>query len=206
MKLIVGLGNPGTEYSQTRHNLGFMVANELANHYQTSFGPDKKLKADIAKFEYRDEPILIAKPQTFMNLSGDSVRLTMDYYKVALEDVWIVSDDLDLEFGTVRIRQGGGSGGHNGLKDIIQKCGEDFVRFRVGIKNDLLNRVPAEDFVLQKFNQEEYAQLPAVISKTSTIMIDVIENGVEHASHMVGLWTTSYKLRILVMLVLHTAI
>jgi PTH1 family peptidyl-tRNA hydrolase len=125
MKLIVGLGNPGSEYTQTRHNIGFMVADELANHYHASFSTDKKLKADIAKFEYRDESILIAKPQTYMNLSGDSVRLVMDYYKVALEDVWVLSDDLDLEFGTVRIRQGGGSGGHNGLRDIIQKIGED---------------------------------------------------------------------------------
>ena len=187
MKLIVGLGNPGSEYTQTRHNIGFMVADELANHYQTSFSADKKLKADIAKFEYRDESILIAKPQTFMNLSGDSVRLVMDYYKVALEDVWVVSDDLDLEFGTVRIRQGGSGGGHNGLKDIIQKAGEDFVRFRVGIKNNLLDRVPAEDFVLQKFSKEEIEQLPTIVSKTSTIVIDVIENGVEHASHLVGL-------------------
>lgn len=187
MKLIVGLGNPGSEYTHTRHNIGFMVADELAKHYQTSFSSDKKLKADIAKFEYRDESILIAKPQTFMNLSGDSVRLVMDYYKVALEDVWVVSDDLDLEFGTVRIRQGGSGGGHNGLKDIIQKAGEDFVRFRVGIKNNLLDRVPAEDFVLQKFSKEEIEQLPTIVSKTSTIVIDVIENGVEHASHLVGL-------------------
>lgn len=187
MKLIVGLGNPGSEYTQTRHNIGFMVADELANHYHASFSTDKKLKADIAKFEYRDESILIAKPQTYMNLSGDSVRLVMDYYKVALEDVWVLSDDLDLEFGTVRIRQGGGSGGHNGLRDIIQKIGEDFVRFRVGIKNNLLDRVSAEDFVLQKFNKEESAELPTIISKTSTIVIDVIENGVEHASHLVGL-------------------
>jgi PTH1 family peptidyl-tRNA hydrolase len=101
--------------------------------------------------------------------------------------VWVLSDDLDLEFGTVRIRQGGGSGGHNGLRDIIQKIGEDFVRFRVGIKNNLLDRVSAEDFVLQKFDKEESAELPTIISKTSTIVIDVIENGVEHASHLVGL-------------------
>jgi PTH1 family peptidyl-tRNA hydrolase len=160
-----------------------MVADELAQHYQTSFGNDKKLKSGVAKFEYRDEAVLITKPQTFMNLSGDSVRLVMDYYKVALEDVWVISDDLDLEFGTIRIRQGGSGGGHNGLKDIIQKCGEDFVRFRVGIKNDLLEKMPAEDFVLQRFNQEEAKQLPAIVSKASTIAIDVLENGVEHASH-----------------------
>lgn len=187
MKLIVGLGNPGSEYSQTRHNVGFMTTDELANHYQTSFNTDKKLKAEVAKFEHHDETILIAKPQTFMNQSGDSVRLVMDYYRIALEDVWVVSDDLDLEFGTIRIRQGGSSGGHNGLKDIIQKVGEDFVRFRVGVKNDLLQKLSAEDFVLQKFNQEETQQLPAIISKTTSIMIDLLENGVEHASHLAGL-------------------
>lgn len=187
MKLIVGLGNPDSEYTQTRHNVGFMVADELARHYQTSFSADKKLKAEIAKFEHHDETILIAKPQTFMNLSGDSVRLVMDYNKIELEDVWVVSDDLDLEFGTIRIRQGGSSGGHNGLKDVIQKVSEDFVRFRVGIKNDLLQKVSAEVFVLQRFNQEEAKQLPAIISKTTSIVIDLLENGVEHASHLVGL-------------------
>jgi PTH1 family peptidyl-tRNA hydrolase len=186
MKLIVGLGNPGSEYSQTRHNLGAMVVDELVKQLGTSFANEPKLRAELASIVYnKQETVLIAKPTTFMNLSGDSVRKLMDYYKLSPDNIWVVSDDLDLEFGTVRVRIGGSSGGHNGLKDIIAKCGEGFVRFRVGIKNDLLDRVPADEFVLQKFDKSESNQLPTVVDQTAALIITSLNTGIEHSSQAV---------------------
>lgn len=187
MKFIVGLGNPGDEYVNTRHNLGFMVLDELAKQCKVNFSFEKKLKAEVAMFVRNNDTLILAKPQTFMNLSGDSVRKIMDFYKIELENVWVVSDDLDLEFGKIRVRVGGSSGGHNGLKDLIAKVGEDFTRFRIGIKTPMLEKVGAQKFVLQKFNTEESEKVPEIVSKTSTLVLEGLEQGIEHASHQVDL-------------------
>ncbi len=183
MKFIIGLGNPGEEYTHTRHNLGFMVLDELAQQCGVEFAFEKRLKAEVAMFVRNNDTLILAKPQTFMNLSGDSARKIMDFYKVQLENVWVVSDDLDLEFGKIRVRTGGGSGGHNGLKDLIEKIGEGFTRFRIGIKNPMLEKMDAQKFVLQKFNQDESAQIPAIVQKTTELVLDGLENGIEHSSH-----------------------
>lgn len=181
MKLIVGLGNPGKEYERTRHNVGFMVIDELAKILGVELNPEKKLKAEIS-ITLRAETLILAKPSTFMNASGSSVAKIADYYKISPADIWVVSDDLDLEFGTVRLRQGGSSGGHNGLKDIIEKIGEDFVRFRVGIKNDTLSKIPSEKFVLAKFDAQEQSELGKVIKKTLELIQDSLQKGIEHKS------------------------
>lgn len=187
MKFIVGLGNPGDEYTNTRHNLGFMVLDQLVQECKVNFNFEKKLKADVALFVRNNDTLILAKPQTFMNLSGDSVRKIMDFYKVDLENLWVVSDDLDLEFGKIRVRVGGSSGGHNGLKDLIEKAGEDFTRFRIGIKTPMLEKVDAQKFVLQKFNTEESEKLPEIITKTSALILEGLEKGIEHSSHQVDL-------------------
>ena len=181
MKLIIGLGNPGQEYQDTRHNLGFMVIDELAKRLKVGLKFDKKLKADVS-VTMHGETIILAKPQTFMNLSGDSVTKIAHFYKVELADIWIVSDDIDLDFGTIRVRVGGSSGGHNGLKDLIEKIGEDFTRFRVGIKNEACQVLPAEAFVLQKFDASEQAKLEDVTSKAAEMIIGSLKEGIDVTS------------------------
>ena len=179
MKLIVGLGNPGKQYELTRHNVGFMVIDELIKKLGVELKSERKLKAEVA-ITLRTETLIIAKPETYMNLSGSSVAKIAQFYKISPQDIWVISDDLDLEFGTIRLRQGGSSGGHNGLKDIIEKIGDSFVRYRVGIKNEQTGNIPAEDFVLQKFNQTEQIQLQQIISKTLDLILQSLQIGRAH--------------------------
>ena len=181
MKLIVGLGNPGSEYKLTRHNVGFMVIDELAKTLGVELSPEKKLKAEIC-ITLRAETLILAKPDTFMNNSGSSVSKIAAFYKINPDDIWVISDDLDLEFGKIRVRKGGSSGGHNGLKDIIEKVGEDFVRFRVGIKNASLEKIPSEKFVLSKFSAEEQNELDNIIRNTLDLLLEALQNGIEHKS------------------------
>lgn len=181
MKLIVGLGNPTKQYELTRHNVGFMVIDELSKKLGVVLKSERKLKAEIA-ITLRAETLILAKPETYMNLSGSSIQKIAQFYKIKPEDIWVISDDLDLEFGKIRLRQGGSSGGHNGLKDIIEKVGEEFVRYRVGIKNEQASIVPAKDFVLQKFSKDEQKQLPEVIEKTLNLIVESLQKGIEHTS------------------------
>ncbi|MEI6169585.1 MAG: aminoacyl-tRNA hydrolase [Candidatus Saccharibacteria bacterium] len=182
MKLIVGIGNPETEYAGTRHNIGFQVIDEICKTIKVTMKFEKKLKADIYVTMRGGETIILAKPQTFVNLSGDSVAKIANFYKIQTADIWVISDDLALDFGTIRVRVGGSSGGHNGLKDIIGKVGPDFTRFRVGIKNSLLEKVPTEKFVLQKFNKEELTSLEGIYLKASELVLESLDNGIEHTS------------------------
>lgn len=182
MKLIVGLGNPGAEYSQSRHNLGYMVVDKLEEQMKVGLVFEKKLKAEVAMFVHDGETLILAKPQTFMNLSGECVSKIAHFYKINTEDIWVISDDLDLEFGKVRTRIGGSSGGHNGLKDIIAKLGDGFARFRIGIKNPELDTIPADKFVLQKFTKEETIHLDEVIEATTMLIHHALETGIEHTS------------------------
>ncbi len=183
MILIVGIGNTGQEYSKTRHNLGFMVLDSLAERWGVHFAGQPKLKAEMLVTMFGNQTIALAKPQTFVNLSGNSVQKIKNFYKLKNNDIWVVSDDLDLEFGKIRTRVGGSSGGHNGLKDIIENIGEDFVRIRLGIKNEALERVPAEKFVLEKFSKTEQEYLEKVINDSVDVIIKYLEQGdVEHES------------------------
>lgn len=176
MKLIVGLGNPGQEYARTRHNLGFMVLDHLAQQYKVSWVMQKKLKSEIFVGLIEGQTIALAKPQTFMNDSGTAVQKIKQFYKLDNNDIWIVSDDIDLDYGTVRTRVGGSSGGQNGLKNIIDHIGEDFVRIRVGIKNEILPKQPAEKFVLERFRKDEELKLPEIINHTSELIINNIND------------------------------
>lgn len=185
MKLIVGLGNPGKEYSNTRHNLGFMVIDEFVSSIGVHLDTQKKLKCELAVTMTNRETLIVAKPSTFMNLSGSAIQKIKQFYKIENKDIWVVSDDLDLEFGTIRTRVGGSSGGHNGLKDVIENIGEDFARVRVGIKNDLLAKQPAEDFVLKPFNKVEGEQLSTVVNKSVEVIRHSLENGIEHQTSSV---------------------
>lgn len=153
MKLIIGLGNPGKEYERTRHNAGFMVLDKLSQNLGISI--DKSgYKGLYGKGRVNGEDIILLKPQTFMNLSGESVRAVMDYFKIKTEDIVVIFDDLDIEVGKVRIRTNGSAGGQNGMKSIIQHLGtQDFLRIRVGIGKDPL--IETSKYVLGRMSKEQ---------------------------------------------------
>lgn len=162
MKLIVGLGNPGAEYQNTRHNIGFITVGYLAERLGADFNKEKFF-ARVAEVNYHGEKLLLMLPQTFMNKSGQAVRAAMDFYKLDTEDLLVIFDDMDLPCGDMRMRQKGSAGGHNGMKDIINMMGNDqnIARIKLGIAHpehgDVIN------YVLGKFSEDEQEQLrPAV--------------------------------------------
>ncbi len=174
--LIIGLGNIGTEYANTRHNIGFQCIDNLAKALEIRDWSNKKdLKAQVATGKAGDKRIVLAKPTTMMNLSGDAVQLIANFYKINTPDVLVIHDDLDIEFGQIRTRVGGGSAGHNGIKSITNQLGEDYGRVRIGIKAE--TKMPAEKFVLAKFTQDEQEQIPNLLRETSAIITEYIYGG-----------------------------
>ena len=171
MKLIVGLGNIGPRYAHTRHNIGFMVADRLAETLGAAFKPETKLKAEVATAELAGEKVLIAKPQTMMNLSGEAVQRIMQFYKLAPSDIWVIFDELDVPFGRLRVRRGGSGGGHQGVTSTIRHIGDGFVRFRIGISLNDRNIEPSEVYVLKPFNDEEQVQLPTLIATAAATIV-----------------------------------
>jgi PTH1 family peptidyl-tRNA hydrolase len=159
MYLIAGLGNPGDKYTKTRHNIGFLVIDAITKDLSTTNINNTNFKSQL----YKNLSNLYCKPQTFMNLSGEAILSIVEYYDIANENVIIVHDDLDLPFGTVKFKLGGGHGGHNGLRSIDSHIGSDYIRVRVGIgkpeqKKDVAN------YVLSNFSKEEFEKLDEVIS------------------------------------------
>lgn len=173
MKLIVGLGNPGKQYIQSRHNIGFIAVDKLLSTYNLDLKVDTKLQAAFVKTKIADEDVIIAKPLTYMNLSGDAVTKLMNYYKIPIENILIILDDTALPLGKIRLRATGSHGGQNGLKDIIQKLGtKDFKRLRVGIgSHEHINKV---DFVLGKFTPKEIDVIKPVMSLVEKAVIQWI--------------------------------
>lgn len=163
MHLLVGLGNPGTEYAKTRHNVGFMAVDEIAHRY--SFAPFKdKLKGQISRGEIDGKSVLLLKPQTFMNLSGESVAAVCAFYKIKPEEIIVFHDDMDLKVGKVKVKYGGSAGGHNGLKSIDAHIGQAYGRVRIGTDKPLL-KAQVVDWVLHPFGPEDRAQIDALITK-----------------------------------------
>ncbi len=153
MKLIVGLGNPGREYVHTRHNAGFEVMDAIADHVSADIS-QKKFKALIDKVRIGNESVLLMKPQTYMNNSGEAVRAAMDFYHLTPQDLLVIYDDMDMPVGRLRLRQKGSAGGHNGIKSIIAHIHtQEFDRIRVGIDKDA--RIPTVDWVLGKIRKED---------------------------------------------------
>jgi PTH1 family peptidyl-tRNA hydrolase len=175
VKIVVGLGNPGREYAATRHNLGFMVIDELSRRYGNN-ERRTRFRAELAEIFVDGEKVILVKPQTYMNLSGASVREVVSWYKSPPEGLLVVLDDIDLPFGTTRMRAKGGSGGHNGLNSIISDLGtEDFARLRIGIGR---GHGQAVRQVLTRFNQDEERELPGVVSRAADCTLDWLRNGV----------------------------
>jgi len=133
LKLIVGLGNPGTEYARTRHNAGFQFADELAQRHGAVFRSEPRHRGELARARIADREVWLLKPMSYMNHSGDPVRSVASFYKVPLESILVAYDELDFPAGVVRLKQGGGAAGHNGMRDVIAQIGDGFWRLRIGI-------------------------------------------------------------------------
>ncbi len=161
MNLIIGLGNIGEKYQFTRHNVGFLVIDKMTKNLSTSNINKTNFKADVLKSGYN----LFVKPKTYMNLSGEAVVAIKDYYKIDMENIIVIHDDLDLPFGTVKFKIGGGHGGHNGLRSIDSHIGKDYIRVRIGIgkPND---KKDVSNYVLSNFSKEELNKLEDIISHT----------------------------------------
>ena len=178
--LIVGLGNPGLAYRHNRHNVGFMVADALANKLEIPL-KRVKFKAQIGNGKLEDIPIIIAKPLTFMNNSGEAVAPLVRYFKVPLERLLVIHDDMDLPLGTLRMRPSGGSAGHNGMLSIFDKLGTNAIpRLRVGIGRPPGRMDPA-DYVLQDFPKSDEELLKMVIAQACEAALAFITNGLEKA-------------------------
>ncbi len=153
-----------------------MVADYLAAQANLTFSKQTNIFKEMELARSND--FILLKPHTMMNLSGQAIQAVGHYYKIESQDVWVIHDDFDLDFGKLRLRQGGSSGGHNGLKSIIENIGESFVRIRVGIRNQQFNNpIPAIDFVLQKFTPEEQEKLPLIISESASIILSRLNDG-----------------------------
>ncbi|AFE10021.1 aminoacyl-tRNA hydrolase [Corallococcus sp. CA054B] len=183
MKLICGLGNPGREYERHRHNVGFMVVDALLSRARAELTQDK-FQARVGQGSLGGERILFVEPQTYMNLSGRSVAEAARFYKVAVQDVLVVHDELDLPFGRLQLKAGGGAGGHNGLKSMVQCLGEDaFIRVRVGIGKpegpNAKERVAG--YVLSNFDDGERRQLEELIGKAADMAESWVRDGLATA-------------------------
>lgn len=178
MKMIVGLGNPGKEYENTRHNVGFMAIDKIAlkNHVTLN---SKKGNGIYTIFEKENEKILLLKPLTYMNLSGEAVKALMQYYKIAVSDILIISDDLDMPTGKIKLKYKGSSGGHNGLKNIEQHLKtQEYKRLKIGISNN--KNYDTKDYVLGRFSIEEKEKIDSVLNTVIDIFDDFCINSFEN--------------------------
>ena len=168
MHLVVGLGNPGADYAKTRHNAGFLLAEKLAAQWQAGWNHERKFAARMAKAGHGEKKVLLCEPQTFMNLSGEAVAAVQQFYQLPLADILVVVDDADLPLGEIRLRPGGGSGGHHGLESVAQHLGSKaYARLRIGIgrKNEARQ---ITGHVLGKFDADENAVLEMVLERAAS--------------------------------------
>ena len=180
MYLIVGLGNPEEEYSKTRHNMGFNTINEISEKYKIEV-KQKKFQALYGSGIIEGQKVILLKPQTYMNLSGNSVKEVVDFYKIEKNNLIVIYDDMDIAPGKIKVRKKGSAGGHNGMKSIIQMLGtEDFCRIRVGIgrpefKGDEIN------YVIGAIPEEEIPKLNEGIELAKNAVIDILKNNIDYA-------------------------
>jgi PTH1 family peptidyl-tRNA hydrolase len=186
--LVVGLGNPGENYARTRHNVGFMVADVLAARLGAKFKAHKRSGAEISTGRLAGRSVVLAKPRCYMNESGRQVGPLAKFYSVQPSDIVVLHDELDLDFGRIRLKLGGGEGGHNGLRSVAAALGtKDFHRVRIGIGRPPGRKDPAA-FVLEPFNAAERAEVPTICEQAADAAELLIELGLEPAQNRVHAW------------------
>ena len=185
---IAGLGNPEERHARTLHNAGFWFVDELARRAGAEFRYEKRFDAEICRIQISDNDVWLLKPQSYMNLSGGPVRGVLEYYRLAVSDLLVAHDEIDLPPGTVRLKKGGGHGGHNGLRDIIKHTGSDFMRLRIGVGHpghkDLVT-----DYVLKRASAEVEQAMRSNIDDAADVVPTLVEDGIEAA--MTRLHTTT---------------
>ncbi|WP_275571451.1 aminoacyl-tRNA hydrolase [Mycolicibacterium vanbaalenii] len=187
--LVVGLGNPGPQYATTRHNAGFMVVDILADRMGEKFKVHKKSGAEVATGRLAGRPVVLAKPRVYMNESGRQVGPLAKFYSVAPADVVIVHDELDIDFGRIRLKAGGGVAGHNGLRSVASALGgNDFQRVRVGIGRPPGHKSGAS-FVLENFNSVERKEVPTILEQAADATELLVAQGLEPAQNTVHAWS-----------------
>ncbi len=178
--IIAGLGNPDSKYERTLHNAGFWFVDALAREYGGDLRYEKKFDADIGRIKLQDKDVWLVKPQSFMNLSGGPVRGMLDYYRLRPEDLLVAHDEIDLPPGTVRLKQGGGHGGHNGIRDVIQHCGADFMRLRVGVGHPG-EKSKVTNYVLKKGSADVQAAVEQNLDDAVALMPILMDDGLNAA-------------------------
>ncbi len=177
---IAGLGNPEERHARTLHNAGFWFVDELARRASAQFRYEKRFDADVCRIDLSGSEIWLIKPQSYMNLSGGPLRGVLDYYRLAVSDLLVAHDEIDLEPGTVRLKQGGGHGGHNGLRDVIKHTGSDFMRLRIGVGHpghkDLVT-----DYVLKRASADVARAMLQNIDEAADVMPILVEEGIGKA-------------------------
>jgi peptidyl-tRNA hydrolase, PTH1 family len=182
IRMIVGLGNPGPEYAQTRHNAGFWLVDRLVDRHGGSFRTERKFAAEVAAARIEGVDILLLKPQAFMNRSGGPVQAASAYLKIPVEQILVAHDELDLEPGDARLKQGGGHGGHNGLRSMISHLGPVFWRLRLGIGHPG-NRAEVIDYVLNRPSREDESLIRAAVDDAAEVIPILLVSGEQPAMH-----------------------
>jgi len=182
--MIIGLGNPGIRYEWTRHNIGFQVVDRLASLNHITIG-SRRYKTLYGKGSIGTQPVILAKPLTFMNLSGDSIRKIVDYFEVGMEDLIVVHDDLDLPVGRIRIKRRGGDGGHQGIRSIIESLGvNNFLRLKIGIGRPPKGKEAAE-YVLEPLDETQRSEFEGILSPAAESLEVIILQGVDMAMNRI---------------------
>ena len=183
MKLIIGLGNPEPRYDGTRHNAGFWLLDQYARHRKLVFQPKTKFKASVAEFDAAGDKVIMAKPTTYYNLSGEAVRALADFYKVPVGDILVVHDEIALPCGTIRTRRGGSDAGNNGVRSVTEHLGDGTARLRIDTHNNLREQIDDADFVLSKFTADETARLTELLPTLMSIIDSFVDGTFDTTTH-----------------------
>ena len=180
LSIIAGLGNPEDKYERTLHNAGFWFVDALARKYGGDFRYEKKFDAECCKIEINGDEIWLVKPQSYMNLSGGPVRSVLDYYRLSPKHLLVAHDEIDLLPGTVRLKQGGGHGGHNGIRDVMQHCGPDFMRLRIGVGHPG-DKSQVTGYVLKRGSSDVESAVENTVAEAMAVMPLLIDDGLNAA-------------------------
>lgn len=193
MKILAGLGNPGKEYESTPHSIGFEVADAVVREMAATFRKVASFKGELADGRFANGKLLVVKPMTFMNLSGDSVAPVVKYHNATAADLVVVSDDIDLPVGRIRIRKGGSAGGHNGLKSVIERLGtQDFIRLKIGVGRDRNDRSKVIGHVLGKFDRDTRALMDSKIVPSAVKAVEqIFTEGPDAAMNVWNGWSAT---------------